>query len=361
MECVEQDSVPHEGAEASTRRVEGVIKEGILLCQSCKVWYPIHSYIPVMVTFENDFNKHFSKMHASQLLPYRDYRMPNEGPLPGELSVQDTFTDQWECVQNDDLSFMYSESDLKELHQRVWLKGIGSSAGGLKTLLNIGCGLGRESIALQEVTNNTDLFAIDLNFALLKVGEIYKRRPGIHFIIASLFALPFESSSFDLVYSQGVIHHTYCTASAFRSIASMVRKGGHLFIWVYGLDDRLRYGGARGGVMRAKFVAEGMVRPLVSRSPKVVRHLLFSTISLLYHPLTKVRARHKNKWKLKNTNHMLRDWLSPRYAHRHSYNEVFEWFEDARFEIVDVQSPAAYRRLFQRSLWGVGVTGKKIA
>ena len=76
------------------------------------------------------------------------------------------------------------------------------------------------------------------------------------------------------------------------------------------------------------------------------------------HPLTLMRVRHKERWKLENTNHNLRALLSHRYARRHSYNEVLEWFDD-KSKIIDVQSPGAYRLLFKRQFWGVGMTGKK--
>jgi hypothetical protein len=80
----------------------------------------------------------------------------------------------------------------------------------------------------------------------------------------------------------------------------------------------------------------------------------------MLHPLIKSRVRHKANWKLGNTEHDLRDWLSPRYARRHSYNEVIEWFENLGFAITDIQSPAAYRQLFQKQLWGVGLTGRNV-
>jgi hypothetical protein len=37
-----------------------------------------------------------------------------------------------------------------------------------------------------------------------------------------------------------------------------------------------------------------------------------------------------------------------------------KWLENLGFAVIDVQSPAAYRSLFQKQLWGVGVTGKRI-
>jgi SAM-dependent methyltransferase len=281
-------------------------------------------------------------------------------PKPGEKSVQETFTDEWNRVQGDELSFLYSPEDLRALNKKVWLKWLAYPQNKVNNVLNIGCGLGRESEALQQVTNNAEVFAVDLNFAVLRSGERLKSNPKIHLVVASLFHLPFELASFDLVYSQGVVMATFSTWEAIKSIASYVRNDGFMFIWVYGLDDHLLRKGAIGFLTRTNYLVEKGLRPLISGSPKVLRDIFFTMAAFVLHPLIKSRVRHKATWKVSNTDHDLRDWLSPRYAHRHSYNEVFEWFENLGFTIIDVQSPAAFRQLFQKQLWGVGLTGKRL-
>jgi hypothetical protein len=92
----------------------------------------------------------------------------------------------------------------------------------------------------------------------------------------------------------------------------------------------------------------------------MARDMFFQASALVIDRVIRARVKHKSIWNVKNTEHALRDWLSPRYAHRHSYNEVFEWFENLGFIVVEVQSPAAYRDLFRKQLWGIGVSGKKV-
>jgi SAM-dependent methyltransferase/uncharacterized protein YbaR (Trm112 family) len=334
------------------------IKEGALLCSECKVYYPIFSYVPVMLPFETNFHKKFAQDNYQKLQDFSEYKIPNGSARPGEKSVQETFTDQWHTVVDSELSFTYTQEELKLLNQKVWLKWLEHSREDVKKVLNVGCGMGRESVALQEFTNS-EIFAIDLNFALFKGAELRKDNHNINFVIASLFKIPFKPSFFDLVYSQGVIHHTYSTYDALKSIASHVRKEGYLFIWVYGLDDHLVLSGAVGLITRILYAVENVVRPLISSSPAFLRNILFSILTLIFYPLDMLRVRNTGTWKRKNTNHGLRDWLSPRFAFRHSYNEVLEWFEELGFDIFDVQSPAAYRQLFNKRLWGVGVTGKR--
>jgi len=70
---------------------------------------------------------------------------------------------------------------------------------------------------------------------------------------------------------------------------------------------------------------------------------------------------YRKEWKLENTEHSLRDWLSPRYARRHGFNEVMEWFDETGFRVIDQQRPGEYRRLFDKPLFGVGMTGERLA
>ena len=334
------------------------MREGLLLCASCKVWFPVSSYVPVMLIFSTNFHRLFLSRYRQHLESLSEYQMPAESANPGERSIQETFTDEWNATDLNDesLSFTYTLEDLKSLNKYVWLKWINSKTRP-QQVLNVGCGLGNEALALADATQAKEVFGVDLNFALFRRGHIQKSNPKIHFLIASLFNLPFKSDSFDLVYCQGVLHHTYSTETAFESIASYVKRGGRLFTWVYALEDHLIPKGLLTPIARAKYLAEKVLRPLVSRSPKFLRDLFFLLASLVFHPLILCRVKHKKLWLLQNTNHSLRDWLSHRYAQRHSFNEVIDWYESNGFSLLDFQSPKAYRELFSERLHGVGLTG----
>jgi hypothetical protein len=81
-------------------------------------------------------------------------------------------------------------------------------------------------------------------------------------------------------------------------------------------------------------------------------------MSIIAHPFFKATKAHGVRWKLVNTQHSIRDRLTPRFAHKHSFNEMIEWYEQAGFT-TELHSPSAYRRLFQRPLWGIGIRGTK--
>ncbi len=67
---------------------------------------------------------------------------------------------------------------------------------------------------------------IDLSCAVDAANKHFRKNSFFHIVQASAFAPPFPKGSFDLVYSQGVIHHTFSTRTAFEALAGLPRRGG---------------------------------------------------------------------------------------------------------------------------------------
>ncbi|MBC7187460.1 MAG: methyltransferase domain-containing protein [Calditrichaeota bacterium] len=353
------DRGDHVGESGAFRRGD-VLENGALLCEACKAWFPVYFFVPVLLLFRTRFHDAFCRQFAEQMERLQGYSPPAHLPRPGERHIQDAFTAEWQLadIGRDSLSFTYTLDDLVALNREVWLKDI-SPLEAMHIVLDAGCGVGMEALALRRLLKRAEVFAVDLNFALLKSGPAFVTENQIHLLVASLFDLPFREGSFDLVYCQGVLHHTFSTRAAFDSISRYVRNGGYLFVWVYGLEDHLVPKGKRGCLARVKHHAERLLRPVISRLPGWCRLALLFALAWAVHPVFRKRMRHKEAWTLRHTRHSLHDWLSPRYAHRHGYNEAVEWFEEAGYELIGVQSPAAYRRLFGRRLFGVGLVGKR--
>jgi SAM-dependent methyltransferase len=105
-------------------------------------------------------------------------------------------------------------------------------------VLEIGCGVGQYVIKSLLEHSPGKIVALDLTEGVDTLRRIVVERypqflDRILVVQASVFSMPFRHSSFDYVYSLGVLHHTGNTESAIRAAAGLVREGGQLNVWVY--------------------------------------------------------------------------------------------------------------------------------
>jgi uncharacterized protein YbaR (Trm112 family)/SAM-dependent methyltransferase len=335
-----------------------LVRTGVLYCAESKYWYPIVDYVPVLLTFRTRLATLFETTHRAIFATLGDYKLPDLPPVRGEISIQKTFTEEWSGLGDDDRTFAYSDAELIALHRDVWLRLSPEEVRAVDTVLDIGCGFGKEAIVLGNIFPDADIFAVDLNLSLIQAAPRLTSYPRIHPIVASLFRLPFAPAAFAHVHSQGVIHHTYSTKAAFDAISAFARPGGSLFIWVYAREDSLVVPGWSGLAIRAYWLVSHRIgRPILSRLPAPLRNLVMVPLTAILYPILKLRDRRSHEWHFRNTLHGLRDAFTPRYAHQHGFNEVITWFEDAGFE-PRLQSPSRYRSLIGKRLLGVGVVGR---
>src|SRR5688572_5409739 len=115
-----------------------------------------------------------------------------------------------------------------------------------KRVLDAGCGHGRYLDAFAAM--GARVVGIDAG----RGPELSGRRlddPRVTLVQGSVLRLPFRDASFDLVFSDGVIHHTPDARAAFVELARVVRPGGALYVWVYPRERALRE--AVSGALRA--------------------------------------------------------------------------------------------------------------
>jgi SAM-dependent methyltransferase len=101
-------------------------------------------------------------------------------------------------------------------------------------ILECGCGTGQLtnflSVAMRTVIGT------DICFNSLKMAQEFKNNNGLeraHFYQMNLFRPCFKPQSFDLVISNGVLHHTSDPFLAFKSISALVRPQGYVLIGLY--------------------------------------------------------------------------------------------------------------------------------
>jgi SAM-dependent methyltransferase/uncharacterized protein YbaR (Trm112 family) len=174
-------------------------------------------------------------------------------------------------------------------------------------VLEAGCGTGQLSNFLGMHWNRRVIGA-DVCLNSLRLGKAFRDENNIknaHFLQMNLFRPPFRHGVFDLVISNGVLHHTSDPRRGFASISRLVKPGGYILIGLYNKIGRLTT-----DLKRTLFRISG------DRFRKVDAHM-----------------RNPNYNEARK-----RAWFMDQYKHpresKHTYGEALEWLESNGFEFV---------------------------
>ncbi|MCS6873913.1 MAG: methyltransferase domain-containing protein [Pyrinomonadaceae bacterium] len=179
----------------------------------------------------------------------------------------------------------FTQTDEKYESQLLdWLQPVKPDFFEEKIVLEGGCGKGRHT-TLAAKWGAREVIGIDLSESVEIAFERTKNLPNVHIVQADIFRLPFKRV-FDYTFSVGVIHHTPNPKKAFLSIASKVKAGGAISVWVYGAENN---------EWIVKYVSP-IRESLTSRiSPSLLFHFskiptlaVFLASKFVYRPLSKV-------------------------------------------------------------------------
>ena len=143
--------------------------------------------------------------------------------------------------------------------------------------------------------------------------------------------MPFAPESFDYIYSIGVLHHTPNCEMAFKLLPPLLKPGGQIAIWVYSAYNKY-------------YRFSDIYRKLTSRLPARWLHTLCQVAGPFYYIHCGVRRIPILGKPISGLMRILVpleqgdpdwdsrvlatfDWYSPKYQSKHTYEEVFTWFE----------------------------------
>jgi len=198
-----------------------------------------------------------------------------------------------------------------------------------KLVLDVGCGTGRFADVVSRAGGI--VVGVDLSAAAEVAARNLADRPSVAIYQADVFQLPFKPESFDFIYSIGVLHHTPDCEKAFKSLVPLLKPGGRISIWLYSSYNKWY---RMSDVYRK--VTSRLPAPWVLAFAQLARPMYY-----VYHGLRKIPVvgrpasgflRYMLPMPLDNKNGRLRvldtfDWYSPKYQSKHTYEEVFRWFE----------------------------------
>jgi SAM-dependent methyltransferase len=264
-------------------------------------------------------------------------------PEAGQAQTADSFGYKW----NKQPEWGFGASHQQVMDQ-VWSDVFGWEPGAVRKLmenrvvLDAGCGSGAS--LNQFIDYPSQVAAVDISSAVYACRNRFGDRSHVTFARADLTALPFADGAFDVIWSAGVLHHTPDTRRSLESLVRHLRPGGRIVFYVYRKKAPLRE------------FADDHVRELIADLPpdeawhrmehltKLARSLSSLKATLVVEEDVEELGFEKGTYDLQrfiyynvfkcfwndalsfdDNVHVNFDWYHPRYAHRHTPEEVRGW------------------------------------
>jgi SAM-dependent methyltransferase len=205
-----------------------------------------------------------------------------------------------------------------------------------KLVLEVGCGMGR----FAEVATRWGARVVGVDLSAAEVAAQNLASRDFVAFQADFFTLPFAPESFDVIYSIGVLHHTPDCEAAVKALDRYLKPGGLLAVWLYsGYNKWYRFSDfwrrythrmkpqTLHGILKVAVpffynLQQGLKRvPLVGRPAAGIVHHLFP-----------VNRQKDPEARMLDTF----DWYSPKYQSKHTYEQVFKWYEAMGMEDMRV-------------------------
>lgn len=211
---------------------------------------------------------------------------------------------------------------IEKTTKNFFLKKLDNEIGYSKKILEAGCGTGQLSIFLSRYKRS--IYGIDLSIgSLLEAKKFIDKNNinNVNFYRMNIFKMFFPKNYFDIVISNGVLHHTHNCRKAFSKLTNVLKKNGLIIVGLYH-----RYGRIVQKIRQFFF-------PILGENLKFFDRRFKENIS----------DKKKYAWFL--------DQYNNPHETTHTYNELLKWFKEDNIEFLNCL-PFHYdedRPLFQKN------------
>ena len=237
-----------------------------------------------------------------------------------------------------------------DLAQAPWLAEYGEQP----LLIDAGCGAGMSGLELLgPLVPRLRYLGVDVSEAVDVARHRFSERGLVGgFLQADISDLPLPEGSVDLIFSEGVLHHTNSTESTLKSLALLLKPGGRFLFYVYRRKGPLRE--FTDDYVRAKLqtmspdeawrAMEPLTQLGISLGELDVEIDIPGPIDLLGIPAGRINVQRLFYWHVvkifyrpdltfDEMNHINFDWYAPANAHRQSPEEVRSWCAEVGLEV----------------------------
>lgn len=287
---------------------------------------------------------------------------------PIQEQVQKSFGDKWtksDFGQDDN----FFDSKIKYLYlEMMGLTEKDLSLFKNKTVLDVGIGSG--SSARMWAENAKEFHGIDISKAVYRAKNALKSS-GKEAILsqADLNALPYPDNSFDVIVSNGVFHHTPDTKIALKNSIKKLKVGGSCLFYIYKkkaplrefADDYIRNKVSdlsHDSAMKAMEPITNFAKSLHKQSIKIqvpndveilgIKKGEYDLQRFIYQFFFKCFW--NESWGFEYSNLTNYDWYHPKFAWRHTENEIRNWCKEFNLEIESMrETESGYTCLVKKS------------
>ena len=267
-----------------------------------------------------------------------------------------SFSYKWKKVETfeSELSLKRMKEWLLERYGDVpnssWFKEHGPNP----LLLDAGCGAGMSAIELlSPILNEIRYLGVDVSDAVDVAKERFLRKgfkPS--FLQCDLNNIPLSENSVDLIFSEGVLHHTNSTEKSLKYLSRLLKSGGRIFFYVYRRKGPIRE--FSDDYIRNKISkmdpddAWETLKPLTELGIELAKIdqkvNIKSDIDLLEIPSGIISVQRLFYWHVakmfhgknlsfEEMNHINFDWYMPVNASRHTLKEILKWCQEAKLNV----------------------------
>ncbi len=221
-------------------------------------------------------------------------------------------------------------------------------------ILDAGCGAGVSALLLfGDLLKHHDYVGVDISSAVVEARKNFESE-GVkaEFLQSDLASIPEELGTFDLIFSEGVLHHTDGVADSIASLCTRLAPGGRFAFYVYArkapvrefTDDLVRHAISS---LTDEEAWEALI-PLTELGKSLgelavtvdipsdigvlgISKGTYDLQRLFYYAFCK--AYFRADYSLAEMNHINFDWYRPLNCHRHTSEEVTEMCEQAGLKV----------------------------
>ena len=195
---------------------------------------------------------------------------------------------------------------LEKSEKSIFFQKLDKEIPNYSNVLEAGCGTGQLSLFLSRYERQ--IFSIDLSKGSLLLAEKFRKKNNIEnvfFLKMSIFNLFFRENFFDIIISNGVLHHTHNPKLAFLELTKYLKKNGYIIIGLYH-----RYG-----------------RIFTNIRQFIIKHFGDSFKFLDRNTINKSSSEQKRfAW-------FFDQYKNPKES-SHTFKEILKWFNEANIDFV---------------------------